>query len=161
MLWGQSYVLPMTWGGGGIGGPLFGRTCGPTAVSLLKHVNWSTISDGGHEICLRFNCDRERNWTVRVFIWSCNHKNPGAEKYTGQIAWCSVVFWLKFHPGYLYSVLRAVVTNTQEYFSLWARWPIIFLPFFVSSSSTKTSFLYHKKVIQTCDTAGHQKNEIP
>ena len=25
MLWGQSYVLPMTWGGGGIWGAPFGR----------------------------------------------------------------------------------------------------------------------------------------
>ena len=33
MLWGQSYVLPMTWGGGGIGAP-FCKTCSPMAVSL-------------------------------------------------------------------------------------------------------------------------------
>ena len=25
MLWGQSYILPMTWGGGGIWGAPFGR----------------------------------------------------------------------------------------------------------------------------------------
>ena len=35
MLWGQSYVLPMTWGGGGIWGAPFGRH----AALQLFHFN--------------------------------------------------------------------------------------------------------------------------
>ena len=39
MLWGQSYVLPMTWGGGGGIGAPFWKTCSPTAVSFLNDVS--------------------------------------------------------------------------------------------------------------------------
>ena len=41
MLWGQSYVLPMTWGGGGIWGAPFGRHA---ALRLFHLFNWITFS---------------------------------------------------------------------------------------------------------------------
>ena len=37
MLWGQSYVLPMTWGGGGIWGAPFGRHA---ALRLFHFESW-------------------------------------------------------------------------------------------------------------------------
>ena len=42
MLWGQSYVLPMTWGGGGIWGAPFGRHA---ALRLFHFIKCDAIED--------------------------------------------------------------------------------------------------------------------
>ena len=52
MLWGQSYVLPMTWGGGGIWGAPFGRHA---ALRLFHYFNWGTISNRGTPLFLKGN----------------------------------------------------------------------------------------------------------
>ena len=52
MLWGQSYVLPMTWGGGGIWGAPFGRH----AALRLFHLNMTLIGiiNNSFFVCLYF-----------------------------------------------------------------------------------------------------------
>ena len=70
MLWGQSYVLPMTWGGGGIWGAPFGRHAAPMAVSFVcQPVCWSlklrqifVYKDLRKDVASSESFNHRRNW---------------------------------------------------------------------------------------------------
>ena len=57
MLWGQSYVLPMTWGGGGIWGAPFGRHAALRLFHFKKGV-WTPEVVKFQKFCM----SKLKNW---------------------------------------------------------------------------------------------------